>query len=139
MSSRPNNTSTASLIQQIRHCTECAGQLPLGPKPVFQFGADAPILLVSQAPGTAAHSSGMPFDDPSGDRLRRWLGVTPDSFYNPENFSLLPMGFCYPGKGKGAICRRDPNAPNAGEKIYWPDSTTCSSRCWSAPTPRIGI
>lgn len=101
MSLRTNNTSTASLLQQIRHCTECAGQLPLGPKPVFQFGADAPILLVSQAPGAAAHSSGMPFDDPSGDRLRRWLGVSPDSFYNLEHFSLLPMGLCYPGKGKG--------------------------------------
>lgn len=68
---------------------------------MFQFGADAPILLVSQAPGTAAHRSGMPFDDPSGDRLRRWLGVSPDSFYNTNHFSLLPMGFCYPGKGNG--------------------------------------
>lgn len=88
-------------MQQIRRCTECAEHLPLEPRPVFQFGADAPILLVSQAPGTAAHRSGMPFDDPSGDRLRRWLGVSPDSFYNTNHFSLLPMGFCYPGKGNG--------------------------------------
>ena len=93
--------STARLIQQVQNCRECADHLPLGPKPVFQFGPDAPILLVSQAPGTAAHDSGKPFDDPSGDRLRRWLGVSPDSFYNPEHFSLLPMGFCYPGKGSG--------------------------------------
>jgi uracil-DNA glycosylase len=88
-------------MQQIRRCTECAEHLPLEPRPVFQFGADAPILLVSQAPGTAAHRSGMPFDDPSGDRLRRWLGVSPDSFYNTNHFSLLPVGFCYPGKGNG--------------------------------------
>lgn len=94
-------TSDSALVRQIKNCSECAAHLPLGPKPVFQFGPRAPILLVSQAPGTAAHHSGKPFDDPSGDRLRRWLGVRPDSFYNPEHFSLLPMGFCYPGKGSG--------------------------------------
>ena len=93
--------STATLIAKIRNCTECAAHLPLGPKPVFQFGPAAPILLVSQAPGTAAHHSGKPFNDPSGERLRRWLGVSPESFYNPKHFSLLPMGFCYPGRGKG--------------------------------------
>ena len=91
----------ADLIQQVKNCSECSAHLPLGPKPVFQFGPKAPILLVSQAPGTAAHHSGKPFDDPSGERLRRWLGVSSESFYNPENFSLLPMGFCYPGKGSG--------------------------------------
>ena len=93
--------STATLIAKIRSCTECAAHLPLGPKPVFQFGPGAPILLVSQAPGTAAHHSGKPFNDPSGERLRRWLGVSPESFYNPKHFSLLPMGFCYPGRGEG--------------------------------------
>lgn len=93
--------STATLIRQVQGCNACAAHLPLGPKPVFQFGIDAPILLISQAPGTAAHRSGMPFDDPSGERLRRWLGVRSESFYNPAHFSLLPMGFCYPGKGKG--------------------------------------
>ena len=93
--------STATLIAKIRSCTECAAHLPLGPKPVFQFGPAAPILLVSQAPGTAAHHSGKPFNDLSGERLRRWLGVSPESFYNPKHFSLLPMGFCYPGRGEG--------------------------------------
>jgi len=94
-------TSDSALVQQIKNCSECAAHLPLGPKPVFQFGPRAPILLVRQAPGTAAQHSGKPVDDPSGDRLRRWLGVRSDSFYNPEHFSLLPMGFCYPGKGSG--------------------------------------
>ena len=68
---------------------------------MFQFGVNAPILLVGQAPGTAAHNTRTPFNDPSGERLRRWLGVTSESFYDPHNFSLLPMGFCYPGKGSG--------------------------------------
>lgn len=96
-----NASEVASLVKQIKNCDTCAGYLPLGTRPIFQLGPRAPILLVSQAPGRAAHFSGKPFDDPSGERLRRWLGVSSDSFYNPEHFSLLPMGFCYPGKGAG--------------------------------------
>ena len=96
-----SQNSTKALLSRVRACDLCADHLPLGPKPVFQFGAYAPILLVGQAPGTAAHKSGIPFSDPSGERLRRWLGVTSQSFYNPSHFALLPMGFCYPGKGSG--------------------------------------
>ena len=109
----------ADLIQQVKNCSECAGHLPLGPKPVFQFGPKAPILLVSQAPGTAAHHSGKPFDDPSGERLRRWLGVSSESFYNPEHFSLLPMGFVIRVRAVAVTCRLDQSAPSAGEPRCW--------------------
>ena len=93
--------STQALLRRVRQCTLCAEHLPLGANPIFRFGSTAPILLVSQAPGTAAHNTNMPFNDPSGVRLRRWLSVDADCFYNPANFSLLPMGFCCPGKGSG--------------------------------------
>ena len=74
--------------------------MPLGPRPVFQIHPDARILIVGQAPGKAVHDTGIPFNDPSGDRLRGWLGIGREDFYNPEKFAILPMGFCYPGTGK---------------------------------------
>lgn len=88
-----------NLLESIQQCRLCAGQLPLPPKPVFQFQPGAPILIVGQAPGLKAHQSGTPFDDASGERLRNWLGVDRDSFYNPAHFALLPMALCYPGRG----------------------------------------
>ena len=75
-------------------------ELPLGARPVWQVSPQAKILIAGQAPGRKVHASGIPFDDPSGDRLRDWLGVTPEQFYNPELFAIVPMGFCYPGTGK---------------------------------------
>ena len=102
MASKPfSQRSTEALLRRVSACDLCANHLPLGARPVFQFGVDAPILLVSQAPGTAAHHTRTPFNDPSGERLRRWLGVTSESFYDAQNFSLLPMGFSYPCKGSG--------------------------------------
>lgn len=89
------------LVKEARACTLCAPHLPLGPKPVFQIHPQAKILLVGQAPGTKAHAAGIPFKDHSGDRLRRWLGVTHEQFYNEKLFAILPMGFCYPGTGSG--------------------------------------
>ena len=89
------------LVEEISRCTLCAEHLPLGPRPVIQADPAARILIVGQAPGTAVHKTGIPFNDPSGDRLRSWLGVDRDTFYNPKKFALVPMGFCYPGKGKG--------------------------------------
>ena len=78
LASKPfSEKSTEVLLRRVRACDLCAEHLPLGPRPVFQFGANAPILLVGQ--GTAAHNSRIPFNDPSGERLRRWLGVTPES------------------------------------------------------------
>jgi uracil-DNA glycosylase len=89
------------LQSEIRACTLCAKHLPLGPRPVLQAHPAAKILIVGQAPGTAVHRTGIPFNDPSGDRLRAWLGVDKDVFYDAEKIALVPMGFCYPGKGKG--------------------------------------
>lgn len=89
------------LVEDIRACTICAEHLPLGPRPVIQVDRAAKILIVGQAPGTAVHKSGIAFDDPSGKRLRQWMGVEAESFYNPKKFAIVPMGFCYPGRGKG--------------------------------------
>ena len=89
-----------ALLAEVRGCNLCAAELPLGPRPVVQADARARILLASQAPGRAVHESGIPFDDPSGRRLREWLGVSPEQFYDASRFAIVPMGFCYPGKGK---------------------------------------
>ncbi|WP_232305518.1 uracil-DNA glycosylase family protein [Gilvimarinus polysaccharolyticus] len=88
-------------MHRIRQCTLCAQDLPLPPKPILQVDSNAKILIAAQAPGLLAHDAGRPFDDPSGDRLRRWLGVSPQQFYDPTLFALLPMGFCYPGTRVG--------------------------------------
>ncbi len=90
-----------NLVQDIRACSLCAEHLPLGPRPVFQANPKAKILIVGQAPGTAVHETGIPFNDPSGKRLRDWLGISAEAFYNEELIAIVPMGFCYPGRGKG--------------------------------------
>ncbi len=92
--------SLKSLSAQIRDCRLCEADLPLGPRPVFQAARSARLLVAGQAPGTAVHASGVPFDDPSGERLREWMGVSPEVFYDPSQVAIVPMGFCYPGKGK---------------------------------------
>ncbi|MSP49033.1 MAG: uracil-DNA glycosylase family protein [Alphaproteobacteria bacterium] len=89
------------LLTEIRACRLCEAHLPLGPRPVVQAGAGARLMIVGQAPGTKVHASGIPFNDPSGDRLRAWLGVDRDTFYDRERIALVPTGFCYPGKGGG--------------------------------------
>lgn len=81
-----------------RACTLCAAQLPLGPRPTFRVSATARLLLVSQAPGTKVHATGIPFNDASGDRLRDWMGVDRDIFYDAARVALVPMGLCYPGR-----------------------------------------
>ncbi|WP_419896321.1 uracil-DNA glycosylase family protein [Roseomonas sp. USHLN139] len=80
-----------------RACRLCAPHLPLGPRPIFQLDPRARLLLVSQAPGTQAHHSGIPWNDKAGDRLRNWLGLDRDAFYGPA-LAILPMGLCYPGR-----------------------------------------
>jgi uracil-DNA glycosylase len=87
-------------LDQVRSCTICSAFLPLGPRPVFQLNPRARILIAGQAPGRKVHETGKPFDDASGDRLRAWLGLASDEFYDPLKVSILPMGFCYPGTGK---------------------------------------
>ena len=88
------------LIEEIKQCTICSKHLPLGPRPVFSIAKDSKIAIIGQAPGTKVHESGIPWDDASGKQLRKWLAVTEEEFYNPSNFAIIPMGFCYPGKGK---------------------------------------
>jgi uracil-DNA glycosylase len=88
-----------ALLTQVRACRLCEPHLPLGAAPLLQAGAQARILIVGQAPGRRAHESGVPFSDPSGDRLRDWLGVDSETFYDPQKIALLPMGFCFPGSG----------------------------------------
>jgi uracil-DNA glycosylase len=92
--------SLDQLAENIRACAICA-DLPLGPRPIFQIAATATILIAGQAPGRITHAKGVPFDDPSGNRLRDWLGVSREQFYDPRHFAIVPMGFCYPGTGKG--------------------------------------
>jgi uracil-DNA glycosylase len=87
-----------SLVAEVRACTLCAGLLPLGPRPVFQVSQTASLLIASQAPGTKVHASGIPFSDPSGDRLREWTGLSEEQFYDPARVAILPMGLCYPGR-----------------------------------------
>lgn len=88
------------LKQEIQKCTLCSDFLPFGPRPVIRAGHSARILIAGQAPGRRVHESGIPFNDPSGDRLREWLGITEDIFYDDSKIALVPMGFCYPGTGK---------------------------------------
>lgn len=88
------------LVEQVRACRLCAEHLPFPPRPVFQFSPSARILIAGQAPGRKAHLAGMPFDDVSGDRLRTWLGLSRERFYDAQTVAILAMGFCYPGSGK---------------------------------------
>lgn len=83
------------LLKEIRACKVCP-DLPMGPRPVLQVGK-AKILIAGQAPGIRVHKSGIPFDDPSGNRLRLWMGIDKETFYNPDKVNIIPMGFCYPG------------------------------------------
>ncbi len=89
------------LAHEVRACTVCKQHLPLGPRPVIRVDERARVLITGQAPGTRVHETGIPWNDPSGDRLREWLGVDRDAFYNLDCFGLVPMGFCYPGRGNG--------------------------------------
>ena len=89
------------ICTEARACTLCAAHLPLGPRPVFQHHPDARILIVGQAPGRKVHETGIAFNDASGERLRKWLGVSRETFYDETKIALLPMGFCFPGTGKG--------------------------------------
>ena len=90
--------SLDSLLAEVRACRECADMLPLGPRPIVQLSPTARILIASQAPGTKVHDSGIPFSDASGNRLREWMGVSMDEFYDERRIAIVPMGLCYPGR-----------------------------------------
>ncbi len=88
----------ADLMGEVRACKVCAAHLPLGPRPVLRGLPSARLLVVSQAPGTRVHETGLSFNDRSGDRLRHWLGIDRDTFYDESRVAVLPMGMCYPGR-----------------------------------------
>jgi uracil-DNA glycosylase len=87
-----------ALLDEIRSCRVCAAHLPLGPRPVFRASPTARLLIASQAPGTKVHETGLSFNDPSGDRLRAWLSMDRETFYDETRVAIVPMGFCYPGR-----------------------------------------
>lgn len=89
------------LLAEIRACTVCAAHLPFPPRPVLRAGVTARLLIVGQAPGRKVHETGIPWNDPSGDRLRQWLGLTREQFYDESRIAIIPTGLCYPGKGPG--------------------------------------
>ena len=89
------------LKDQLTKCEECKSILPFNPNPIFQFSEKSKILIAGQAPGRITHEKGRPFDDPSGNRLLEWLGVTREQFYNEDKFAIVPMSFCFPGSAKG--------------------------------------
>ena len=107
------------IIEEIRACTHCEAALPMGANPILEAVTETRIALIGQAPGRIVHESGVPWNDQSGRRLREWLNVTDPQFYNPENFGILPMSFCYPGKGKtGDLPPRKECAPLWHEPLF---------------------
>jgi len=107
------------LLTKIRKCDICTAHLELGPRPVVSADIDSKIVIIGQAPGTKVHASGIPWDDASGRQLRKWLGVSDEDFYDPKNFAIVPMGFCYPGKGKtGDLPPRPECAPQWHQSLF---------------------
>ena len=106
------------MLAQVRACRICEPRLPHGVRPVVQLAPEARVLIAGQAPGRRVHESGVPFDDPSGDRLREWMGVDRDTFYDGRQVAILPMGFCYPGTGtSGDLPPRPECAPAWREQL----------------------
>lgn len=111
--------SISSLLSNIKACQICKSNLTHEPNPVVSFSKNSKILVIGQAPGSKVHASGIPWDDASGRNLRKWLGVTDEQFYDTELFGIVPMGFCYPGKGKsGDLPPRPECAPEWHTKIF---------------------
>ena len=90
--------SLSRTLEEVRRCRLCAEHLPLGPRPVLRASVTARLLIVGQAPGTKVHESGIPWNDASGARLRDWLQMAPEVFYDESRVAIVPMGFCYPGR-----------------------------------------
>ncbi|XID75678.1 uracil-DNA glycosylase family protein [Alkanindiges sp. WGS2144] len=108
-----------ALLQDVQGCNLCAEQLPYTPRPILQVNPQAKILIASQAPGRKAHDSGTPFNDVSGDRLRHWLGMSREAFYDASKVAIVPMGFCYPGRGKsGDLPPRPECAASWHERLF---------------------
>ncbi|MDX1905857.1 MAG: uracil-DNA glycosylase family protein [Bacteroidia bacterium] len=106
------STPLDDLLTEIRACRHCEAHLPLGPRPVLRASATATVLIAGQAPGTRVHATGIPWNDLSGNRLRQWLDMDSDTFYDESRIAILPIGFCYPGKGtRGDLPPRPECAP----------------------------
>lgn len=88
------------LLRKIKKCTLCKAYLPLEPSPILSFSKTSKVMIIGQAPGIRAHETKIPWNDPSGDRLRLWLGMSKEEFYDEKKIAITPMGFCYPGKAK---------------------------------------
>ena len=107
------------LTKEISNCTLCASYLSHEPRPVFTFHPKSKIVIIGQAPGTVVHNTGIPWNDKSGDNLRKWMDIDSSQFYNVEDFAIIPMGFCYPGKGKsGDLPPRPECAPAWHDKLH---------------------
>lgn len=113
-----------NIVNKIKDCRVCEQYLPYVPKPILQYSANVPICIIGQAPGIKAHNSGKPWDDASGERLRNWLGIGPEIFYDNQHVSIVPMGFCYPGKGTSGDL---PPRPECAPKWH-PSLVTISSK-----------
>lgn len=111
-----------ALLARVRACTHCAAHLPRGPRPVLRAAAGARIAVIGQAPGTKVHETGIPWNDPSGRRLRQWLDLDEATFYDEERIAIVPMGFCYPGRDP----RGGDNPPRPECAALWHD------RLWAA-------
>jgi uracil-DNA glycosylase len=118
----------AGLAAEIRACRACAEHLPLGPRPVFRASSTARLLIAGQAPGTKVHETGIPWNDPSGNRLRNWLQMDRETFYDERRIAIVPMGFCYPGR-----------LPNGGDAPPRPECAKLWRRRLLALMPEIRL
>lgn len=109
-----------TILDEIKLCRLCEGDLPFAPNPVLALNPDSPHLIIGQAPGIKVHETNRPWNDASGERLRHWLGIESHDFYDTNKFSIVPMGFCYPGKGKTGDL-----PPRKECAIRWMDSVLC--------------
>lgn len=106
------------LLNDIRSCQLCKDHLPFAPNPIIQANKDAQLLIIGQAPGLKVEQSGIPWNDASGDRLRIWLQMNKQAFYDPSRVAIMPMGLCYPGKGKsGDLPPRKECAPTWHQQV----------------------
>ena len=121
-------TDLPDLLEQVRACSHCAAHLPLGPRPVLRASKTARLLIIGQAPGTKVHETGIPWNDRSGERLRSWLEMDRDTFYDETRIAIVPMGFCYPGV-----------LPNGGDAPPRPECAPLWHEQLLARMPDIGL
>ncbi|GJM14423.1 MAG: IclR family transcriptional regulator [Pseudohongiella sp.] len=112
-----DSIALTQILEEIGKCDVCAANIP-APNPVVRIHEQSRILIIGQAPGRKVHETGVPWNDPSGRRLREWLGIDDATFYDATTVALVPMGFCYPGKGKsGDLPPRPECAPKWHEQV----------------------